>query len=236
MMKTSTLSITRRNDIIKTIMKSLVILSIMLLTVSCARVPLYSVDIDYVTPLNKIRPADTSTKLSITVATFNDLRNVDDKMVIGKVMEANKLPIPILPKFHTPSVTVTRAVKGYLNKTGYTVSSRTPDWNLTDDSIEKEWGDIIIGGDIHEFELICVKERPVIRYRARVRLTAVFADVTQRETKFKVNVESSPSLDHVRFTEGKMTEVMNDALAAAVNKLFENEQVNQKIRAIAKEK
>jgi hypothetical protein len=49
-------------------------------------------------------------------------------------------------------------------------------------------------------------------------------------------VESSPSLDHVRFTEGKMTEVMNDALAAAVNKLFENEQVNQKIRAIAKEK
>ena len=236
MMKASIKSKNGRSDAIKTVMRSLMILSLALLLGSCARTALYSVDIEYVPPLNKVKPAKTPKALSITVAKFNDLRTIEDKMVIGKVMQAHKPSIPILPKFHVPSVTVTRAVKRYLDKSGYTVSTGTPDWNLIDNTIEKEWGDIVIGGDIHEFELICVKERPIIKYTARVKLTAVFADVTKQEIKFKVNVESSPSLDHIRFTEGKMAEVINDALAAAVNKLFENEQVNQKIREIANEK
>ncbi len=236
MIKVSTKYKKRRNNTIYTVILMIMILFPALLLCSCARVPLYSVDIQYSPPLDKIRLAETSKKLTITVAKFNDLRKVEDKMIIGRVMQSGKSPIPIFPKFHIPSVTVTRAIKDYVNRSGYAVATGTPDWNLSDDTIAKEWGDIVIGGDIHEFELICVKERPIIRYKAHVKLTAVFADVTKQETKFKVNVESSPSLDHVRFTEGKMAEVINDALAAAVNKIFENEQVNKKLREISNEK
>jgi hypothetical protein len=226
----------RRNNSIYAVMLMIMILFPALLLCSCARAPLYTVDIGYVIPLDKIKPAEAPKNVTITVAKFNDLRNVDDKMVIGRVMQAHKSPIPIFPKFHIPSVTVTRAVKAYMNKSGYAVATVTPDWNLSDDTIAKEWGDIVIGGDIHEFELICIKERPIIKYTARVKLTVVFADVTKQETKLKVNVESSPSLEHIRFTEGKMAEVINDALTAAVNKIFENEQVHQKLKEIVNEK
>lgn len=226
----------RRNNSIYTVMLMIMILFPALLLCSCARAPLYTVDIGYAIPPDKIKPAEAPKNVTITVAKFNDLRNVDDKMVIGRVMQAHKSPIPIFPKFYIPSVTVTRAVRAYMNKSGYAVATGTPDWNLSDDTIAKEWGDIVIGGDIHEFELICIKERPIIKYTARVKLTAVFADVTKQETKLKVNVESSPSLEHIRFTEGKMAEVINDALTAAVNKIFENEQVHQKLKEIVNEK
>jgi hypothetical protein len=203
---------------------------------SCAPPSLYHVTIDYSTPRETEMTLKAPQHLTITVAKFNDLRNVEDTMVIGSVSQAGKRPIPILPRFHMPSISVTRAVKDYLDSRKHIVAKGTPDWNLDSDTIAQEWGDMVIGGNIRAFELICSKERPIIKYKARVSLTAVFADVAKKEILFSVNVESSPSLDHVRFTEEKMAEVINDALAAGVTKIFENEQVIRRMSEMAKGK
>jgi hypothetical protein len=209
---------------------------VMMLTVlSCAPPSLYNVTIEYAPPADMGKPSEAPKNLTIAVANFRDLRKVEDAMIIGRVSQAGKRSIPIMPRFHMPSVTVTRAVKDCLAKMGYTVAKGTPDWDLSADAVAPEWGDIVIGGDIHAFELTCLKERPVIKYKARVRLTAVFADAANKKILFSVNVESSPSLDHVRFTEGKMAEVIDDALTAAVSKIFENEQVVRKIKEKAGE-
>lgn len=226
----------RRDAVTTTIIRFLIILCMVLFLGACAQTRPYSVDIEYMPPL-KTSAADEKVKnLSITVAKFNDLRKMDDKTVIGKVVKSDGTKILILPKHHMPADAVTHAVKLYLCKAGYNVSNQIPDWNLNDDAIENEWGNIVIGGDIHEFELVCLKEMPVRKYKAKVTLTAVFADVAKKATKLKVNVESSPSLEHVRFTEGKMAEVINDALASAINRIFESREVNQKIKEIAGEK
>ncbi|MBN2255187.1 MAG: hypothetical protein JW736_05740 [Deltaproteobacteria bacterium] len=211
-------------------------LALALTAISCAPPALYNVTVEYAAPPEAAGKPEASKNLTITVAKFNDLRNVEDTMVIGSVSQAGERPIPILPRFHMPSISVTRAVKDYLYSQKYIVAKGAPDWNLNSDTIAQEWGDMVIGGNIRAFELICSKERPIIKYKARVSLTAVFADVAKKEILFSVNVESSPSLDHVRFTEGKMAEVINDALAAAVNQIFENEQVSRRMREMAKGK
>jgi len=213
----------RRDAVTTTVIRLLIILCMVLFLGACAQTRPYSVDIEYMPPLKTSATDEKVKNLSITVAKFNDLRKMDDKMVIGKVVKSDGTKILILPKHHMPADAVTRAVKLYLSKAGYNVSNQIPDWNLNDDAIENEWGNIVIGGDIHEFELVCFKEMPVRKYKAKVTLT-------------EVNVESSPSLEHVRFTEGKMAEVINDALAAAINKIFESQKVNQKIKEIAGEK
>jgi uncharacterized lipoprotein YajG len=226
----------RRDSVTTTIIRFLMISCLAMFLGACARPGLYSVDLLYISP-EKTSVADKKTKnLSITVAQFNDVRTVKDKRIIGKVVKSDGTRIPILPKHRMPSDAVTRAVRHYLNGEGYRVSSRTPVWNLSDDTIEDGWGTIVIGGNIHEFELICLKEMPIREYKARVKLSVVFADVAKKKMKLKVNVESSPSLEHIRFTEGKMTEVINDALAAAINRIFENREVHQKIKEIAEEK
>jgi uncharacterized lipoprotein YajG len=226
----------RRKAVITTIIMLLVICCLAMFLGACARQGPYSVDLLYISP-EKTSVADEKAKsLSITVAQFNDERAVDDKRVIGKVIKSDGAKILILPKHHMPADAVTRAVRHHLYGEGYHVTSRTPVWNLSDDTIEDGWGTVVIGGNIHEFELICLKETPIRKYRARVKLSVVFSDVAKKKMKFKVNVESSPSLEHIRFTEGKMTEVINDALTAAINRIFENREVHQKIKEIAEEK
>jgi hypothetical protein len=196
---------------------------------SCARVSLYSVDIKY-EPVDTVQVSNEKVReLVFTVSKFNDLRQVDDKTTIGKVKDPNGTQILILPKFRRPSDAVTHAFQDYLSKAGYELSTETPGWNLQDDTIKKEWGNIVIGGNIHEFKVDCVKKWPVRKYTANVKLTVVFANVRTSKTRFKVNVESSPTFEDLRFSEKKIEEVINDALSAAIRKTFDNQETKQKI-------
>jgi hypothetical protein len=202
---------------------------------ACARVSPYSIDINY-------EPADTTPalnknvwKLVLTVSKFNDLRQVEDKMVIGKVIKSDGTEISIFPKFRTPSDAVTDAVRDYLTKAGNKLSAGTPGWDLSNDAIKKEWGNIVIGGNIHEFEIICAKELPIRKYTARVKFVAGFANVRKPEKIVKITVESTPTIEHISFSEQKIEEVMNDAMSIAIRKVFESQEINQIFIDAAKE-
>ena len=202
---------------------------------ACAPVSPYTIDINY-------NPGDTTPefnknnwKLLLTVAKFNDLRQEEDKMVIGKVIKSDGTEIPVFPKFRIPSDAVTHAVKDYLTKAGNRLSTDTPAWDLKNDTINQEWGDIIIGGNIHEFEIICNKKLPIRKYTARVKFVAAFANVRKPETIVKITVESTPTLEHIRFSEEKIEEVMNDAMSIAIRRVFESQEINRIFIDAAKE-
>lgn len=225
----------RRYNLLFTITLLLFAFCIAVSLSACARVSRYTIDINY-------EPADTTPalnknvrKLVVTVSKFNDLRQVEDKMVIGKVIKSDGTEIPIFPKLRIPSDAVTGAVKDYLKKTGYRLSAGTPDWDLKNDTINKEWGNIVIGGNIHEFEIVCTKEFPIRKYTARVKFVAGFANVRKPETIVKITVESTPTLEHIRFSEQKIEEVMNDAMSIAIRKVFESQEINRIFIDAAKE-
>lgn len=194
---------------------------------ACAPVSPYTIDINY-------NSGDTTPefnkdvwKLVLTVAKFNDLRQEEDKMVIGKVIKSDGTEIPIFPKFRIPSDAVTHAFKEYLTKAGDRLSADTPAWDLNKDTINQEWGNIVIGGNIHEFEITCNKELPIRKYSARVKFVAGFANVQKPGKIVKITVESTPTLEHISFSEQKIEEVMNEAMSVAIRRVFESQEVNR---------
>ncbi len=194
---------------------------------SCAPVSPYTIDINY-DPGNTAPEFNKDNwKLLLTVAKFNDLRQEEDEMMIGKVIKLDGTEIPIFPKFRIPSDAVAHAFKDYLTKAGNRISSETPEWDLDKDTINEEWGDIIIGGNIHEFEIICNKKLPIRKYSARVKFIAGFANVRKPETLVKITVESAPVLEHISFSEQKIEEIMNEAMSIAIRKVFESQEVKR---------
>lgn len=209
----------------------LILFSIVSFT-SCSRVPLYSIDMKYV-PSEANNASTTKVKnVVFTVAKFRDARETDNKMVIGKVIKSDGTHIPVLPKFELPAEAVTKAFRDFLRESGYTVSPGMPDWNLNDDTISKEWGNIVIGGTINALEVNCHKATTIKKYNAHLKLTAVIANVRTSKTDYTINVESSPSLEHIRFSEDKIEEIMNDALRAAIQKIFDNDKIKNKISEV----
>lgn len=194
---------------------------------SCSQVTRYSVNLKYQPPESPPVDSEKIGQLVFTVAQFNDLRQVDEKKVIGAVVKSEGNEIPVFPKYRMPSEAVSDAVRNFMGGAGYRVSKEMPPWNLKDDEIRKEWGDVVIGGNIDEFKVTCLKKMPIREYMATVKLTVIFADVAEGKTKLTVTVESSPSLEHIRFSEEKIEEVITDALTAAINKIFENRKIQE---------
>jgi hypothetical protein len=156
----------------------------------------------------------------IMVALFQDIREIDDHIVIGRVTAEGKKPLPVLPKYNKPPESIVKATEDFLIGRGYTVSAHHPVWDLQEKSIGDSWGTVLLGGTINKLFIECDRSGPVKKYKARVSVTMILADVKEKRILYKVTVESAPSRDHVRFTEIMMEQEINRALSEAIEKVF----------------
>ena len=104
---------------------------------SCAPT-LYSVQMHY-EPKNGARPAGERGAFVVSVANFEDLRPVANKMKIGKVVTSRGEEIPIFPKYQKPTQAVSSGLRRCLAHAGYTVSAEQPSWDLKEADIHKDW-------------------------------------------------------------------------------------------------
>ena len=217
-------------------MRIAAISAVLVLIISCAGTAvLYNVGVRYVP--TETAPKDikeTRSTVPVTVARFQDVRNVDDKIVIGRVYSADKKSLPVLPKYKKPSESIIKALEDFMTRDGFSVSVVHPDWNLQEDSIDESWGTILLGGTINDFFIECDRSEPVKKYRARVDLTLVLADIQSKQILYKVSVESSPSRDHIRFSEIMMERELNRALSQAIEQVFAGDAFLSKIEHISK--
>jgi hypothetical protein len=220
---------TVRIDAQHAVLRSIFFAALVLLVSACAGVSLYSVDLRYDTSHIIHKVDQTAHKFFITVARFNDARPTKDKTLIGHVITSDGRRTPVLPKFVTPEDAVTRGFKDYLNRSGYNVSGLTPVWDLREDAINPEWGKVVIGGTIDDLDIECIKTTPIRKYTAKAKFSLVVASVRDHRILYRITVESNPSLEHIRFSEEKLEEVINEALSIAVNKIFESTDIHRKI-------
>ncbi|HVO66145.1 MAG TPA: hypothetical protein VMT12_06670 [Syntrophales bacterium] len=192
----------------------------------------YSVDMKYYPkPLAEMKGPEKDIK--ITVSTFTDLRKTDDKQQIGWVWDHFGGKTPVYPRLVKPSMAVTLPVKEIFQKTGYQVAVDTPVWNLKEDGIQKEWGPILVGGSIDELEVYCVDDVAVKKYRAKAKITVILANTQTGRVFYKVSANSTASLDHVLFSEGKLAQQINTVLTDVMDKIFEGKEINDRILAEA---
>ncbi len=215
----------------------LLFLPLCLLMVSgCANTALYSINIRY-EPTQALAKADAAVKTRIlTVANFNDVRVIDDRLKVGYVLRPDGRKIYVLPDKIKASEAVTAGVRDYLYRAGYSVSGVRPDWNLQEGAIGKDWGDIVIGGAINKLEIVCDDSQslsPVRTYSAVVNLGITLADSTGKRILYKTSVEGSASLKDVSFSIDKLENQLNGVLSEVIEKLFAGKEFLQQLQKTA---
>jgi hypothetical protein len=219
----------RINPSIKIAVPAIVSLFLLFFVTGCAPT-LYSVNLKYMTSATVPPAAAGGQKFIMTVAAFNDARPGGEDLLIGRVTTALGGLTSVIPKNMKPSAAVSTIVKDILVKSGYQVSVAMPAWNLHESNIRKEWGKLLIGGNINDLEIICQNDIPIKAYDSRVRVTMVIADIQTGKIIHQVTTASNNSLEHVYFSEEMLGQQISSAITEAVEKAFEGDTLKEKIQ------
>ena len=202
----------------------------------CVANSLYSVNLRYdaanaVIPLYLIADQKIQGK-TISVAEFTDTRQMDDRLVIGRVVERDGMKILVLPKYKKPTQALAQGIKEYLGKAGYKVAAKIVKWDLKEENLPKIDSRILVGGNIEEMEITCRRGFPTNSYKTTIKLSVIIADLATGKIIYKRIVESINSKEHVSFSEERLGDQASIALGDSIEKVFEEKAVAQKIREI----
>lgn len=217
------------NPFIKRAFQTIISLFFFFFIAGCAPT-LYTIDIRYLSSADARPDAAGGRKFVVTVAAFNDARPGGEDLMIGQVATAMGGLTNVIPKTMKPSTAISTIVKDVLVKSGYQVSLTMPAWNLQENTIEGDWGKILIGGNIDSLEIICQNDIPIKTYDARVRLTMVIADIQTGKIIHQVSTASNNSLEHIYFSEEMLGQQLSSAVTEAVEKAFESKSLKEKIQ------
>ncbi len=215
------------------IFKAILLLCVLIGLTACAPA-VYHVNLKY-EPAGQIQKTErTGSDIPITVAMFSDIRKMDDRLLLGRVTTLEGDQIPILPRYNKAPEAVTTSIREYLFKLGYNVSKDMPVWDLKEKTISKDWGRILIGGNIDELEIICEKSFPTKTYQAKIKLTFAFANVPDKRIFYRASVENNNSLKNVSFSEELLEQQINTVLSDALEKMFNDPKIKKTIEEGAK--
>ena len=212
---------------------------VMMLLVSCTPITHYSVNMTS-DPVRIVIPAGEQVKgIPLTIALFNDARPIADKTTVGHVMKSGNDPIPVVSA-NKPASVVTAGVKSYMVRSGYTISSLSPTWDLKPATISGDWGQFLIGGSIDRMEIICEKSAMRANYRTRVVLSIYLADVKKASIIHTYTVKGDSSREDVNLTDEDLrkhlTVEINNAVTDAIEKLIDPKAIDRNIMGAATDK
>jgi hypothetical protein len=203
---------------------------ISLLSLEACAPSLYHVELKY-QPSGKLCQLDIKkmSNYTVTVAKLNDVRKIEDKLLIGKVMNDSGNSIPILPRYINVGDSVSLNIKEFLTNLGYKVANENPSWNLKEETIHQDWGNILVGGNIDELEITCEDSILKKTYHVNVKLSIVFANVPEKRIFDRLTVKSSTSFEDVFMSEKTMNKQINAAFSDAVESIFCDSATTNKI-------
>ncbi|MGD1151585.1 MAG: hypothetical protein ABR911_01725 [Syntrophales bacterium] len=226
----------KRVSYISAIISKAILLIFVMVGVSACSPALYHVNLKYEPSEKFVKTEKAGPDFPITVAMFNDIRKMDDRLLLGRVTTLQGDRIPILPRYKKVTEAVTMNVRDYLSKSGYDISKDIPVWDLKEETIGKDWGRILIGGNIDDLEIVCEKSFPVKTYKAKAKLSFVFANVPDKKIFYRATVENSNSLKDVSFSEELLEKQINAALSDALEQMFNDPKMKKTIEEGAKAK
>ena len=203
---------------------------------SCVANSLYSVNLRYdaagaIVPSYLIADQKVQGK-TISVAEFTDTRKIEDRLVIGKVVEKDGMKILVLPQYTKPTQALGQGIKEYLKKAGYKVTAKLEKWDSNEENFPKINSRILVGGNIEEMEITCRRGFPTNSYKTTIKLKIIIADLGNNRIIYKSTVESVISQEHVSFSEERLGEQASIALGDSIEKVFEEKAVALKIKGI----
>ena len=224
----------KRVSYISAIISKAILLIFILVGLTACSPAVYHVNLKYEPAGQILKPEKSGPDFPVTVAMFNDIRKMDDRLLLGRVTTLQGDRIPILPRYNKATEAVTTSIREYLFKSGYNVSKDMPVWDLKEEIISKDWGRILIGGNIDELEIVCEKSFPAKTYQAKIKLTFVFANVPDKKIFYRSSVENSNSLKDVSFSEELLEKQINAVLSDVLGNMFNDPKMKKTIEEGAK--
>jgi len=216
------------------IISQAILLIFILVGLTACSPAVYHVNLKYEPAGQILKLEKSGPDFPVTVAMFNDIRKMDDRLLLGRVTTLQGDRIPILPKYNKVTEAVTTNIREYLFKSGYKISNDIPAWDLKEETIGKDWEKILIGGNIDELEIVCEKSFPVKTYQAKAKLSFVFANVPDKRIFYRSTVENSNSLKDVSFSEELLEKQINAVLSDALGQMFNDPKIKKTIEEGAK--
>jgi hypothetical protein len=202
----------------------------------CVANSLYSVNLRYDAGSAVIPPYLTADQKvqgkTISVSEFTDTRKIEDQLVIGRVVEKDGMKVLVFPKYTKPTQALAQGIKEYLGKASYKVLPKIAKWDLKEENLPKIDSRIIVGGNIEEMEITCRRGFPTNSYKTTIKLNMIFADLTTGKIIYKSTAESVSTQEHVSFSEERLGNQASAALGDAIEKVFEEKALAQKIKEI----
>ncbi len=168
----------------------------------------------------------------ISIAEFTDMRQLDDKRIIGRVRERDDTGVPVMAKNLIPARAVANSFKEYMKKAGYNVASKIVQWDWKKETMPKGKGKLIISGSIDALEVTCWRGVFSHSYKANLKLTIVMVDVAKGKMIYSRKVEATSSKNALSFSEAELGAQLSTALGDAIKNVFENRAIAQKIKEV----
>ena len=200
----------------------------------CAGPNLYSINMYYdaekaVIP-TYLQTNSKSSGADISVSEFTDIRQVDDQLVIGRVVKSDGSKYLVFPKNIKATKSISNGIKKYLKKAGYNVADKLEQWNLKEGNIPTGDSKLLIGGNIEELEINCRKGFLTNSYTSNIKLNIFFADMAKGKILYNGQVVSNYYREHLLFSENIMEEQAEIILGDAIEKFFEDKVVAKKFK------
>ena len=181
---------------------------------SCAGTANYPISLSYQPQAQSVKTGSASVK----VALFADKRSSADKRVIG----TKEGGAQFMALVEGPAVTLSKAMAEYLKNSGFSVDSINEEWDGDLRSLRPGQGDILIGGTLDELALNVKGNFLKTEYDCSVKLTLSIAAPRTGELLHREKFEVSTSYVTVSFSRDKAEELINKALAEAVERGLAN--------------
>jgi hypothetical protein len=151
---------------------------------------------------------------SVTVALLSDKRPVADKRAIGTKENGG----PFIALIDEPAAAISKGFAVFLENRGWKVNKVNEAWDGNLQSINPNWGDIVVGGTLNDLTLNVKGNLIKTEYACSVKFTLSIADAKSRELLHKEKFEVSSSYVTVPFSRGKAEELINKELSDAVER------------------
>jgi len=201
---------------------------------SCSTVSVYNVSLNYEPTKQTSKPDADLNRVVFTVTEFNDMRNLDNKNMVGRVIESKGREIPIVSLEKKPSYAFANAVKDALFKAGFTVAGDIPKWDNKEESIKKEWGRIVIGGNINELELVVKEGIATKTYETKANVKIMIGDVKRSSIFYIPTYESANTVTDITFSEEKAQKNLNTVISIVIDRLMADKDLWNKVLEVIK--
>ena len=178
--------------------------------VSCAGTSNYPITLSY----QPLKQYEKTGGVPVAVALLSDKRQVADKRIIGK--KENRTPFISL--LDEPAEVLSKGFASYLENRGYKVRRINEVWDGNLQSLNPDWGNIVVGGTLDDISLNVTGNLVKTEYLYSIKFTLCIADSKTRELLHKETFGVSSSYLTVPFSREKAEELMNTALSEAVER------------------